>query len=184
MKHEYMAGCAVGLLMLLGGCAPAPPPPLPDTSAADEKTIRDGEVAWSADWAAKDAEKIMGHYADNASLLVPDAPLMKGKDAIRAGLKDLLADKNLAMSFTTSAAEVSKDLAYTQGAYSMTMTDPKTKKPVTEKGKYVTVYKKQADGSWKAIEDIDNADAPAASVAAAKKAPAAAKKAPAAANKM
>jgi ketosteroid isomerase-like protein len=41
------------------------------------------------------------------------------------------------------------------------MTDPKTKKLVTETGKHVAVYRKQADGSWKAILDIDNADAPA-----------------------
>jgi ketosteroid isomerase-like protein len=33
---------------------------------------------------------------------------------------------------------------------------------LTEKGKYVTVYKKQADGGWKAVADIFNADAPAA----------------------
>jgi quercetin dioxygenase-like cupin family protein len=31
----------------------------------------------------------------------------------------------------------------------------------TEKGKYVTAWKKQADGSWKVTEDIFNADAPA-----------------------
>ena len=42
----------------------------------------------------------------------------------------------------------------------MTMTDPKAKKPVTDKGKYVTVYKKQADGSWKAVADIMNSDMP------------------------
>ena len=41
------------------------------------------------------------------------------------------------------------------------MTDPKTKKLVTETGKHVTVYREQADGSWKAILDIDNAGAPA-----------------------
>jgi hypothetical protein len=58
----------------------------------------------------------------------------------------------------------------------MTMTNPKTKKPVTEKGKYVTVYKKQADGTWKAIEDINNADAPAAPVTMAKKSAPASKK--------
>ena len=40
------------------------------------------------------------------------------------------------------------------------MTNPKTKKPVTDKGKYVTVYKKQADGSWKAVADILNSDMP------------------------
>jgi ketosteroid isomerase-like protein len=42
----------------------------------------------------------------------------------------------------------------------MTMTDPKTKKVLTEKGRYVTVYKKQADGGWKAVVDIDSEDAP------------------------
>ena len=33
---------------------------------------------------------------------------------------------------------------------------------LTEKGKYATVFKKQADGSWRAVADINNADAPAA----------------------
>jgi ketosteroid isomerase-like protein len=42
----------------------------------------------------------------------------------------------------------------------MTMTDPKTKKVLTEKGRYVTVYKMQADGGWKAFVDIDSEDAP------------------------
>jgi ketosteroid isomerase-like protein len=53
------------------------------------------------------------------------------------------------------------DLAYSQGAYAFTGTDPKTKRVMSEKGKYVEVYKKQADGSWKIVEDINNADAPA-----------------------
>ena len=54
------------------------------------------------------------------------------------------------------------DLAYSQGAYTATMTNPKTKKVVTETGKFVTVYKKQPVGAWKAVADIWNADAPAA----------------------
>ncbi len=164
MNRWNTIGSAVGLLMLLTGCAQAPPPPPPDTRAADEKTIRDGEAAWNSDWAAKDVEKIIAHYADDAALMVPDAPIMKGKDAIRAALKGMLADTNLSLSFTASSVEVSKasDIAYTQGAYILTQTDPKTKKPATEKGKYVTVYKKQADASWKAVEDINAADPPAA----------------------
>jgi len=101
---------------------------------------------------------------------MPDAPLAKGKDAIRTALKPILADKNMSLSFTNSSADVSKsgDLAYTTGTYSMTMTNSKTKKPVTERGKYVTVYRKQADGTFKAVADINNADAPAAPVAVAK----------------
>ena len=112
----------------------------------------------------------MSHYADDATLMMPDAALIKGKDAIRAGLKEFLVDKNLSLSFITASAEVSKggDLAYTQGTYTLTQTNPKTKKAVTERGKYVTVYRKQADGSWRAVEDINNADAPAVPAAAAK----------------
>lgn len=161
MNRSYIAGCAVALL-LSAGCSQTPRKAPADTRAADEKTIRDGEVAWSNDWASKDVRKIEDHYADDAALMIPGAPLMKGTDAIDAGLRKLLEDKNLSLSFTTTYAEVAKsdDIAYTQGTYTMTQTDPRTSKPITEQGKYVTVYKKQADGSWKAVEDISNADAP------------------------
>ena len=40
----------------------------------------------------------------------------------------------------------------------MTVTNPKTKKPVDDKGTYVTVFKKQADGNWKAIEDMSTSE--------------------------
>jgi ketosteroid isomerase-like protein len=52
----------------------------------------------------------------------------------------------------------------TQGSYTLTYTDPKTKKAVMEKGKYVEVYMKQADGSWKNTADISNTDEPVAPV--------------------
>ena len=38
------------------------------------------------------------------------------------------------------------------------MTDPKTKQVVHQQGSYVTTYKKQSDGSWKAVFDIASAD--------------------------
>jgi ketosteroid isomerase-like protein len=62
----------------------------------------------------------------------------------------------------TAKVEVSGDLAYSQGAYSVMFTDPKTKKVVAETGRYVEVYKKQADGSWKVLQDINSPEAPAA----------------------
>jgi ketosteroid isomerase-like protein len=47
----------------------------------------------------------------------------------------------------------SGDLAYETGTWSMTMSDAK-KKPATEKGSYVVVWQKQADGAWKAVRDV------------------------------
>lgn len=173
----------MGLFVLLSGCSDTPTPPA-DTSAADQKAIKDGEIAWNADWASHELDKIAGHYADDASLMLPDMPIITGKDAIRTGLKGLLSDKNFALSFVTDSVVTAKggDLAYTRGTYLMIGTDPKTKKASTEKGKFVTVYKKQTDGLWKAVADIANSDAPAVSAAASTKkaAPAKArKKAPA-----
>jgi uncharacterized protein (TIGR02246 family) len=167
MKRWYAAGLVAGMWLIIAGCSTAPPPAA-DTQAADEKAIRDGEVAWNADFKAKDADKIMGHYANDATLMVPGEPVAKGKDAIRASVNAMLADKNLTLSFSAATVDVGKggDVAYTQGSYALTATNPKTNKPINGKGSYVTVYKKQAGGDWKAIEDINAPEGAAASPAA------------------
>ncbi len=148
----------------------APPPAPPDTRAADEQAIRDGEAQWVKDFAAKDVEKVVSHYADDAASMIPDMALMTGKDAIRAGLKEEFSDPNASLNFHPTKVEVSKasDLAYSQGVYTFVSTDPKTKKMVTESGGYVEVYKKQPDGTWKVVEDIATQAAPPTPVKAAK----------------
>jgi len=54
----------------------------------------------------------------------------------------------------------SGDIAYSQGTFKYTTTDPKTKKRVGQAGNYVEVYKKQADGTWKVVEDIATEETP------------------------
>ena len=162
MKPLIVRLTPLALALLLFGCAQAPPAP-PDTRAADEQAIRDMETAWVKEFAAKDMDKIVAHYADDGTVLLSNAPTMVGKDAIRAGLKDAIADPTFTVDLKTVKVEVSKDnLAYSQGTYSTKATDAKTKKLVAETGRYVEVYKKQADGSWKIVEDINSPDAPAA----------------------
>ena len=104
----------------------------------------------------------MAHYTDDASVLIPNMPILTGKDAIRGGLKPMMSDPNFAVTFGATKVDVAKsgDLGYTQGPYSMTLSNPKTKAAITEQGKYLTVYRKEADGTWKAVEDTFMADAP------------------------
>ncbi|MBZ5632490.1 MAG: SgcJ/EcaC family oxidoreductase [Acidobacteriia bacterium] len=162
MKTMAVRIAPLALAMLLFGCAQAPPPAPPDTRAADEKTIRDMETAWVKEFAAKDIDKIVAHYAEDATVILSNAPTMAGKDAFRAGMKDFLADPKFSLDLKTAKVDVSKDgLAYSQGTYSVTGTDAKTKKVMTEAGRYIEVYKKQADGSWKVVEDINSPEAPA-----------------------
>ena len=152
------------LFALTTACTQAPPP-APDLRDASIQALKDTEAAWvKATSTAKDFDKMIGFYADDASVFAPNEPVATGKDAIRAALKPMFDDPNFALTLVSTRVEADKsgELGYTQGAYSSTMTNPKTKKPVTEKGKYVTVYKKQADGSWKAVADTWNSDTPLA----------------------
>ena len=127
------------------------------------KAVKDLEIAWAKDAAAKDADKFASYYAEDASVLMPGEPVITGKPAIAAALKPMFGDPNFTLTFQNTRADASKggDFVYTQGSYTMTTSDAKTKKPVTDKGKYITIFKKQADGSWKAVADMINSDGPA-----------------------
>lgn len=59
--------------------------------------------------------------------------------------------------------EVAKsgDIGYTQGTYEMTVNDAKGN-PNTDRGKYLSIWKKQADGAWRCIVDTFNSDLPPA----------------------
>jgi uncharacterized protein (TIGR02246 family) len=147
----------IGLLTLSIACTSAA---VTDTRDNDVKGVKDVEAAWVKDAATKDSDKFASYYADDASLLLPNEPVITGKEKIKAAAASMFADPNFALSFQSTRVEASKggDLVYSVGTYSMTMSDPKVKKPTTDKGKYLTVFRKQSDGSWKAIADMINSD--------------------------
>lgn len=157
----------ISALVLLTACTQAPPPTPPDTRAADEKAIRDQETAAQQAWTAKDIDKIVALYADDATVMLPNTPVMTGKQAIGPGLKAALADPNFSLIIQNASVEASKggDLGFVRGTYTVQASDPKTKKATVEKGNYVLVYKKQADGSWKIVADTAIPEAPATTAA-------------------
>jgi len=140
---------SVALFVLLTSCASS----VPGTHDADLSALKDTETAWVKDAVTKDLEKFLAHYADDVSVLLPDWPTFVDKETLRRELEPLLRDTNFALTFGADKADVanSGDLGYTQGRFSLTLSSPETKMPVTEKGKYLTVYRKQA-GTWKAVE--------------------------------
>ncbi|MBZ5621275.1 MAG: DUF4440 domain-containing protein [Acidobacteriia bacterium] len=162
MKRHSSIFFALGFLTLTG-CSQSP---APDTREADAHALREGEVAaFVKDWGGKDADRIAAHYTDNGNVMIPNSPMMTGKDAIGKAMKDALADPNWSLALQPVEVEVSRggDLGYTRGTYVLTATDPSSKKAVTEKGRFVTIFRKEADGSWKAVQEISNAEAPATS---------------------
>jgi ketosteroid isomerase-like protein len=161
-KSLFLSGC-IGLLSLaIVGAASAAEP------SAIELTLRDLDDQWSKAAGAKDVDKTVSYYSEDAVVMPPNAASATTKEAIRALWKDLLTDANI--SWKTKKVEVAQsgDLAFSSGAYEVTLNDP-TGKPVNDRGKFLEVWKKQADGKWKCTMDIWNSDLPASAPAAPEK---------------
>jgi len=161
MKRLLILSATLAAAGLLTACNTAPAPAA-NTHDADVKAIQDNEAQWVKDYASKDAAKLAGHYADDAVLITPGASTATGKDAITKMLTAMVADPALDITFQSSKVDVasSGDLGYSQGTYTIALTDPQTKKVIHDHGSYVTDYRKQADGSWKAVADIASSEVP------------------------
>jgi uncharacterized protein (TIGR02246 family) len=158
LRYPTLFAC-IGLFALAAACTRT----VPDTRDADIKAVKALEAAWVQDAATKDADKFASYYSNDASLLLPNTPIINGRDNIEAALKPMMADPNFALTFQSTRAGASKggDFVYTIGAYSLTMSRPDGKTTATDTGKYLTVFKKQADGHWKAVADMISSDLPA-----------------------
>lgn len=113
--------------------------------------------------AEKDFEKMVAeegiaegfyHYAaENAVIKREQDTLIIGKSNIRE-YYSAARYKTATVSWTPDFIEVSEkgDLAYTYGKYTWATKDS-SGKPATSKGVFHTVWKRQADGSWKYVWD-------------------------------
>lgn len=124
---------------------------------------RSALLALDREWSqtTTDLNKFLSYYAADASVYPQGMPIATGSDAIRDAMTKMTSMPGFALQWSATKAEVSAsgDLGYTTGAFQMTTNDA-AGKPLSEKGKYVTVWKKQSNGQWKVADDIFNADAP------------------------
>ncbi len=150
---------ATVLVLAASGCAP----PAVDT-AAEEAAIREMDVEWMNAANAKDVERMLGLYTDDASLYPPNLAIVTGKEAIRTYYSQLVESPGFVTSLETTNVGISSagDLAYSAGTSETTVNDAQGN-PFTEREKWVTIWKKQPGGTWKSVLDIWNSDGPAAS---------------------
>jgi ketosteroid isomerase-like protein len=152
-------GC-IGLAASTLACSKLP---AENTSSQNERTqaqaaIRQQDDAWLKAIGAKQLDATVSYYGNGAVLLAPNAPIARTKDEIRQTWSQFFASipAGARLSGGTTQVEVanSGDMAYTVGFYTVG-------NPPIDKGKYLEVWKKQPDGSWKAIVDTFNSDMPA-----------------------
>lgn len=80
-----------------------------------------------------------------------------GRSDIRAAMAPLLSDSTIRFRWTPTRAVVSEsgDLGFTLGPYEVVAADPAPgEEAVRSRGMYLTVWRRQADGSWRVVTDI------------------------------
>jgi uncharacterized protein (TIGR02246 family) len=160
MRKQLMSAMALSLALISIGCQQAPPPaPKPDLKAEAAK-IMEIDTAWMKDYQARNAARCASYYAEDASWYVTGHPKATGREAIQK-LAQVLFETEIGGAWTTTKLVVSEaaDFAYQVGAWDSIDKAAKGKSTKTI-GKFVTVWKKQPDGSWKVQEDIGNPDGP------------------------
>jgi uncharacterized protein (TIGR02246 family) len=150
---------AAALALTLGACGKSnEAKPAADAGIA-KQAIKADEARWVQQFKAKDTEGLAGHYTDDAYFVAPGVTA-DGSTQIRQVFATASTDPAAEVQFASDRIDVSSsgDLAYARGKFTQKYTDKKTGKVMTDSGTYISVYKKQTDGSWKMVEDVAAAD--------------------------
>lgn len=113
---------------------------------------------WEKAAASKDARAVGAFYADNATLLPPGLPAIKGRQNIETfwqGFFDAGASDARLKSVEIRGAE---PFVYEIGEYSAMMPQP-TGGTAAGNGKYLVVWERQSDGTLKMVADMFSSNA-------------------------
>jgi len=157
MSIRLLSASALSLgALFAAACQAAPAAGLSD---ADKATLRQNDQSIAASANAKNFAAAAALYLDDAALLLPSSPAVQG----RLQIQQWMASNPPLSDFVVEPVDIDGrgDIAYVRGNYSLTLT-PAGGAAVRDRGKFVEIWRKQADGSWKIRWDIFNSDLPPA----------------------
>lgn len=154
------------LVAVATGCVEraAKPTPAPAVDhAAEREALMRTSREWSQTVERGEFDKALDYWADDAVIMAPGQPPIRGKEAIRAFVRGASQIPGFRIRWEPLEAHVSEagDMAYLieRNEISTASADGQS----TEHNKVVTIWRKQPDGSWKNVVDMWNGQpAPAA----------------------
>jgi ketosteroid isomerase-like protein len=153
MEREpcILLAAAMMAMALLAGCK---------GGHSSRQALLDADLRFARETSAKGLEGWLNFFDEEATIFPESGPMITGLPAIRAYYARTGFDPG-GLSWKPDHADVaaSGDLGYTYGTW--TFYGPREKgAPVLGRGKYVTIWHKRPDGSWKVIADIGNSEPP------------------------
>lgn len=152
----FLRVTAGALLLVLADCRPAV-----DVDAATRDLLAT-DRAWGALADANGpVDSIVSYWTSDARVMVAGQPVLVGTEAIRQMVAGTRAIPGFHISWTPDSAVVSSsgDFGYTYGTNRITAPDS-TGALHTVEGRYITVWRKEADGRWRCSADISNEGPP------------------------
>jgi len=105
--------------------------------------------------ASRGVEAWVSFFGDSGRQIDRRGDFVVGHAAIRAHMRSLLGDSTRSLRWAPDLADVSGDgsLGYTWGRWTLSGRPDSLRRPLAE-GRYLTVWRREPDGSWKAEADI------------------------------
>ncbi len=109
-----------------------------------------------------DLELWLSLHTDDVVKMPPNAPASFGKDQLRANMEPAFDNFTFEMAIYTEETQVSGDMGFARGNYTVAITPKAGGETIISEpdGKALTIYKRQADGSWKISHDCYNSNVP------------------------
>ncbi len=108
----------------------------------DSQAIRQAISTLESSFNAKDVEKLLALYTENAVFMPPNKPLLRGRASLKGFYDALFASGATDLKMTSSDVAGHGPLAYESGSYSMTTGT------THDRGKFLMVFRNMA-GTWK-----------------------------------
>jgi uncharacterized protein (TIGR02246 family) len=125
-----------------------------------EDQIQMLDEAYEKAVANQDVGAIVELYTPDAFFLAPNGPMAKGSEAIGAVLQAYFDAGAQSLDLETTVLDDQGDVVVEVGQYKLVLHPPGVD-PITDVGKYLQVFKRQADGAFLMAYDCFNSDEPA-----------------------
>jgi ketosteroid isomerase-like protein len=129
------------------------------TKQDEAAILRQTDIAFDQAVAEHGAEAWASFFAPNGSMLSDtNAPIL-GRVAIRKVMEPIFGEQHVSLRWkpTSAGILISGNIGYTVGSYVRLWKNAEGK-PLKGTGTYTTIWKKQPDGSWKAVLDTGEAN--------------------------
>ena len=156
--RSMMLLASAALVPSLVGCGGSPAEgELAAAATTEVQAVKNLETLFITGWEAKDPA-VKALYAPNAVMVMPNAPPRNTPVTIAQTFDRYAANPTAEIEFHNASTVISAggDLAFSQGTYTSGGTNADSGEAQQGKGYYLLVYKKQADGSWKVIQDVSS----------------------------